>query len=179
MATPDDTSRRPLRDVLPRGREETVGLVLRLAGYAVIWWILTGGEGGWLWGLPAVFAAALFNPFPSPASWHWRLRGVLAFVPVFVWLSLCSAADVAARAVHPRRPLTPVLVVFLWRLPTRRGRVFFANLVNLMPGTLCVGFTRKGMTLHILGEPGLTLARLGRLERVVAKLFVPHGESHG
>lgn len=153
-----------------------VGLPLRILAYAGIWWILTAGEGGWLWGLPAVVAAALFNPFPTTERWRWRLRGVLVFVPVFAWLSLRSAADVAARALRPSRPLNPALVDFVWHVEGGHARVFFANLINLMPGTLCVRITDQGMTVHILGDPTRVMAGLARLERVVAALFQPVGD---
>jgi len=155
-----------------------VGLPLRILGYAGIWWIITGGEGGWLWGLPAVLVAALFNPFPTTERWRWRLRGVLAFVPVFAWLSLRSAADVAWRAVHPSRPLNPSLVDFVWHVEGGHARVFLANLINLMPGTLCVRITEHGMTVHILGDPDRTMGGLERLEVVVGRLFQPVGDKN-
>ncbi len=159
------------------GMQQTgVGLPLRILAYAGIWWIITGGEGGWLWGLPAVLVAALFNPFPTTERWRWRLRGVLAFVPVFAWLSLRSAVDVAWRAVHPSRPLHPALVDYAWNVEGGHARVFLANLINLMPGTLCVRFTEQGMTVHILGDPARTIAGLERLEAVVGRLFQPLGE---
>jgi multicomponent Na+:H+ antiporter subunit E len=157
-------------------RRAGVGLPLRILAYAGIWWIITGGEGGWLWGLPAVLVAALFNPFPRSERWRWRLRGVLVFVPIFAWLSLRSALDVAYRAVHPSRPLNPALIEFIWQVEGGHARVFLANLINLMPGTLCVRITDQGMTVHILGDPTRTKAGLERLEVVVGSLFQPLGE---
>jgi len=156
-------------------RRAGVGLPLRILTYAGIWWIITGGEGGWLWGVPAVLIAALFNPFPTSERWRWRLRGVLVFLPVFMWLSLRSAADVAWRAVHPSRPLNPALVDFIWHLEGGHARVFLANLINLMPGTLCVSITENGMTVHVLGDPVRTMDGLERLETMVGDLFHPRG----
>lgn len=156
-----------------------VGLPLRMLAYAGVWWVLTAGEGGWLWGLPAVVAAALFNPFPTDERWRWRLRGVLVFVPVFAWLSLRSALDVAWRALRPSRPLNPELIEYAWQVEGRHARVFFANLINLMPGTLCVRISEQGMTVHILGDPKRAQAGLLRLERVIGRLFQPMGENHG
>lgn len=155
-------------------RARTVMFVLRLATYAGGWWILSGGDvASWWWGVPAVLAAALFNPFPLGWTGGWRLSGLLAFLPVFLWFSLRSALDVAWRAVHPRRPLEPALVDYPWALPPGTPRQLFANLVNLMPGTLCVRISDQAITLHILGHPRRTQAGLQRLEAHVARMFKP------
>ena len=147
-----------------------LGLPLRLATYCALWWILSGGEGGWLWGLPAVAAAALFNPFPRGARWRPRWSRVLLFIPVFCRLSLRSALDVAWRAVHPRRPLDPVLVDYPWQLPDEGGRVFLASLLTLMPGTLCARISARSMTVHIIGDAADRLEGIARLESRIARL---------
>lgn len=153
------------------------GLITRLAVCAGLWWVLTDGElGSWLWGLPAVLGAVLFNPFHDPTLRSWRPVGVLRFIPVFLWFSLRSALDVAWRAMHPERPLAPTLVDYPWRLPAGRARIFLANLINLMPGTLCVRIGDRALTVHILANPDATLAGLQRLEHHVAGLFVATGE---
>lgn len=149
------------------------GYVQRLTLYAVIWWILTGGAAeSWVWGLAAILFAALFNPWARTTALAWHPQGVLAFVPVFVALSLRGALDVAWRALHPRRALAPTLIDYPWTLPPGRGRVFLANLINLMPGTLCVKITEQCMTVHILSRPARILSDLQRLERVVARMFI-------
>lgn len=155
-----------------------IGVLSRFTGYAALWWIISGGDGGWLWGIPAVLIAALFNPFPGSERWHWRLRGLLVFVPVFVWLSLRSAFDVAWRALHPARPLDPALIDVAWSLDSWHARLFFANLINLMPGTLCVRITEQGMTVHCLGRTEQTLAGLQRLETVIGNLFRSEESPH-
>lgn len=153
-------------------RDRARGFVQRVVAYAGGWWVLSGGDpASWWWGAPAVMAAALFNPFPLGWTGGWRLPGVIAFVPVFLWFSLRSALDVAWRAMHPRRPLEPALVDYPWALPPGTPRLMFANLVNLMPGTLCVRISEQAITLHILGRPGRTQATLQRLERHVARMF--------
>ncbi len=149
-----------------------LGLPLRLVAYCALWWILSGGEGGWLWGLPAVAAAALFNPFPPGARWRLRWSELLLFIPVFCGLSMRSALDVAARAVHPRCPLDPALVDYPWQLPDDGGRVFLANLLNLMPGTLCVRIGARSMTVHIIGDTADRLESIARLESRIGRLQV-------
>lgn len=145
--------------------------LVRLLIYAGLWWVLTEGDiVAWFWGVPAILAAALLNPFPTPL---WRLNpfGVMRFVPIFIGYSLRSAVDVGGRAIHPGRPLRPALIDYPWRLPSVSSRVFFANLINLMPGTLCVREAERAVTVHILGGTTGTHTRLARLEYHVATLF--------
>ncbi|WP_018953584.1 Na+/H+ antiporter subunit E [Thioalkalivibrio sulfidiphilus] len=159
------------------------GFIQRLTVYAFLWWVLSGGSAAsWAWGLPAILLAALFNPFPPERGVIWHPTALLAFVPVFVVFSLRGALDVAWRALHPRRPLLPTLVDYPWALlPPGRGRVFLANLINLMPGTLCVRITEHSMTVHVLSHPARTMAALQRLEGVVYRLFAsdPESSRHG
>lgn len=150
------------------------GRVLRVAGYAGIWWILTEGDpGAWWWGVPAILAAAWLNPFAPGWTGGWRIRGIIAFVPVFLFFSLRSALDVAWRAVHPRCPLEPALLDYPWALPAGTPRLLFANLVNLMPGTLCVRISEQAITLHVLARPRRTQDMLERLEGHVMNMFQP------
>ncbi|OOG22706.1 cation:proton antiporter [Thioalkalivibrio denitrificans] len=148
------------------------GFVQRLLIYGVLWWILAGGSpSAWFWGLPAILAAALFNPFPPARPISWHPLGLLVFVAMFLMLSLRGALDVAWRALHPRRPLQPAVVDYPWALPPGRGRVFLAVLINLMPGTLCVKITDHSMSVHVLSNPDRAVSALQRLERRVGRLF--------
>lgn len=154
------------------GRTRPRDLPGRLLLYAGLWWLITGGDGdAWTWGIAAVAAAAVISPFPSHHPWRISVAGAIAFVPVFALFSLRSALDVARRALHPRRPLTPALLDYPWRLPDNGSRVFLANLINLMPGTLCVRITGQAMTVHTIGDTTRTLAGLERLETLTATLL--------
>jgi multicomponent Na+:H+ antiporter subunit E len=158
--------------MLSSGQRHGIGLAARLVAYAAIWSILTAGNlTSWLWGAPAIIAAAAFNPFRGDASWTWHPSRLPRFVPVFIWFSLRSAVDVAWRALQPRRPLQPTLVDYFWRLPPGRSRIFLANLINLMPGTLCVHIADRALTVHLLDSSSGALAGLRHLEGHVARLF--------
>lgn len=158
--------------ILASKQRHGIGLPARLVAYAAIWAILTDGDAAsWLWGVPAIIAAALCNPFQDDASRPWRPGRLPRFVPVFIWFSLRSAVDVAWRALQLRRPLQPTLVDYFWRLPPGRARIFLANLINLMPGTLCVRISDRALTVHILDNPPRALSGLRRLEGHVARLF--------
>ncbi len=176
MATPSRMHERFARWLQNAGHDR--GLPLRLLILTLLWWLLSSGEGGWFWGLPAVVAAALFNPFPVREHWRLRLSQTLPFVPLFIWLSLRSAIEIGARALHPRRPLTPSVFDFIWELPTDSARLFLANLINLMPGTLCLGVGPRAMTVHVLGDASAALRTLVHLEQRVGKMFATPCRNH-
>ena len=159
-----------IRDII--GRTRPRDLPGRLILYAGLWWLITGGDAGaWTWGAPAVAAAAIISPFPGRSPWQISIPGALTFLPVFVVFSLRGALDVARRALHPRRPLNPALLDYPWRLPDNGSRVFLANLINLMPGTLCVRITGRAMTVHTIGNTTRTLSGLAQLEARTAMLL--------
>ena len=159
-----------VRDII--GRTRLRDLPGRLLLYAGLWWLITGGDSdAWIWGVPAVIAAAVISPFPGRPPWQVSITGAAVFLPAFVMFSLRGAVDVARRALHPQRPLTPALLDYPWRLPDNGSRVFLANLINLMPGTLCVHITGHAMTVHTIGDTSRTLAGLERLETLTANLL--------
>lgn len=142
--------------------------LLLLAG---AWWVLTEGEPAWGIGLPVVFLA-------GAAAWYvrapGRLRvsfaGALRFVPYFVRQSLWGGLDVARRALDPRMPLDPALLVYRLRLPPGPARVFLADIVSLLPGTLSAELAGDRLRLHVLDRAPAPAA-VRTLEERVADLF--------
>lgn len=150
-----------------------LALATRLFILALIWWALTGGSGNaWAWGLPAIVLAAILpSGLGGGDPWRWSLPGLLRFLPVFIWYSCRGALDVALLAMHPRRAPDPVLFSFPLRLPSRPARVFLANLINLVPGTLSTRVSQRGIEIHVLTATPQTPANMALLERRVADLF--------
>jgi multicomponent Na+:H+ antiporter subunit E len=139
-----------------------------------LWWLLTGGAAAsWLVGAPAVAAAVAASLAMSPhATWRLSVPGLLAFVPYFAWRSLAGSVDVAIRAFRPSLPITPSIEPYSLSLPpTGPARVFFASIVNLLPGTASVDLRDDEVLLHVLHDPASTTAELHRLEARVAALF--------
>ena len=159
-----------IRDVC--GRTRPRDLPGRIITYAGLWWLITGGDpASWSWGVPAIVAAAVINPFPMAGRWRVSAGGMLIFALTFIGFSLRSATDVALRALLPLQLLTPALLEYTWRLPPNGSRIFLANLINLMPGTLCVRITDNAMTVHTIGDTARTLAALERLEELTGALL--------
>jgi len=147
------------------------GLFARMIGYALVWWVLTGGDAAsWVWGVPAVLAAALLNPFPAKGRLRLKPLVLLRFCSVFVAWSVRGAVDVGRRVLRPGRLLTTTLVDHPWALRAQSARIFFANLINLMPGTLCIQITDSGMTVHVIGDPERAQAALAHLEAIVLQM---------
>lgn len=148
-------------------------LSVRVAGLAVIWWVLTDGTAdAWVWGVPAVIVAASLRPgLRSAGTWRWSLPGLLRFLPVFLWYSMRGAFEVAILALHPRRRPDPILIGYPLQLAPGPARIFLANLINLVPGTLSTRITARSIEIHVLAATPSLLRILTTLERRVADLF--------
>lgn len=154
-------------------------LLRRSLELAVIWLILTGAEpAGLLPGVVVVIPAAAASLLLPPArSWTWRPMGLLRFFPFFLGRSLLAGIDVARRAFSIDTRLEPTLVNFHWRLAAGPARVFFANTVSLLPGTLSVGFDRDKLLIHSLDRNADQEEKLRRLEALVDDLFKQEPET--
>jgi multicomponent Na+:H+ antiporter subunit E len=141
---------------------------------AALWWLLTRGNGGsWLIGGPIIVLMAAWRLDEiqlSEARFH---PGQLwYFIPFFVWRSLLGSCDVAWRALHRRLPIAPAVRPYLTQLPVAGpARVFFANTVSLLPGTLTASWTDDALYVHVLTDGPHVVAELRRLEHQVAQLF--------
>ncbi len=144
---------------------------LRAVLFALIWWILTDGAmDSWLIGTPAILFATLVSVVLLP-PFSWSLLGVVRFVPFFLWRSLCGGVDVAGRALHPRLPISSGLFEHQWRLPPGLPRVFMANIVSLLPGTLSAELGADYLQVHVLDEQKDFFSELDKVEQRVAAIF--------
>lgn len=155
-------------------------IVSRGVLFSLLWWSLTGGAASSWWvGVPAVLIAVITSAAllpPAPLVWYEFLR----FVPFFIMRSLLGGADVAWRAFHPGRPIDPDLIEYPLRLPPGLPRVFMANTVSLLPGSLSAALDRRVLKVHVLDRRKDCLAELEAVEQSVARMFgismkVPEG----
>lgn len=146
-------------------------IVSRGALFLLIWWALTDGvASSWWIGVPAVLLATTVSiALLPPARFLWF--ELLRFVPFFLRHSFLGGADVARRAFQPRMPIAPDLVKYPLRLPPGLPRVFMANIVNLLPGTLSTAFDENALNVHVLDSGTGYLAELEAVERSVARMF--------
>tara|TARA_R110001592_G_scaffold116143_1_gene317205 strand:- start:9898 stop:10452 length:555 start_codon:yes stop_codon:yes gene_type:complete len=145
--------------------------LLRAVVFALLWWILTQGNmESWLVGTPVVMLATLVSMALLP-PFCWSLSGIVRFLPFFLWHSLRGGVDVGWRAFHPNVPINPALIDYPLCLPPGIVRVFMANIVNLLPGTLCAELNGNCLKVHALDTSKDVLLELMAVEQVVARIF--------
>lgn len=149
------------------------GVFRRAVGFAILWWILTGGhpEANW-YGVPVVIITALVSMAIRPARViRLNLRGFARFLPFFFWQSLQGGFDVARRVMDPRLPISPSFLHYFTRLPDESARLFLAGTISLLPGTLSAELTGADLQVHILDDQQPALQKLRVVENRVAELF--------
>ncbi len=139
--------------------------------FSLIWWFLTdGAAASWWIGVPAVLLAATVSTVlvpPVPLAWFELLR----FVLFFLTRSLLGGVDVARRAFQPNMPINPDLVEYSLQLPPGLPQVFMANIVSLLPGTLCASLHQNVLKVHVLDKQTDFLTELKTVEQHVARIL--------
>jgi multicomponent Na+:H+ antiporter subunit E len=145
----------------------------RAAIFALFWWVMSNGNPeSWILGGPVVLLATGSSLLLSHgARQHWRLTGLLSFVPFFLWRSFCGSIDVARRAMHPKMPLEPTFIDYNLSLPNGAPRLFMANVVSLLPGTLSAELRGDCLKVHVLDANAEVPEELQRLEAKVGHVF--------
>ena len=138
-----------------------------------VWWLLAGDDpASWWIGVPAVLlGVAVRSVLPRVAPEGWRPLELPAFTVYFLHSSVLSGWDVIKRTFDPRLPLVPGLLTYTPRLTGRFARVFFANVISLLPGTLSTDFDGPDLLIHVLDENARNLDNLRILEGRIAQLF--------
>jgi multicomponent Na+:H+ antiporter subunit E len=166
-----DPAANPLRQGGAPWRWPDVFLSLMLA--ALLWWVLVGGDSAsWVVGVPVV-AAAVWSAWRlrSDDAGRISLRGLLRFIPFFLWESIRGGVDVASRVLRPRMAIRPGFISYTTALHTPAGRLLFVNCISLLPGTLAADIADDELRVHTLDIEGDTGRELSRLERRVAAVY--------
>lgn len=146
---------------------------LQLAVLAGVWLALAGPEiGSWLVGAPAVLAALWIARRESGAgAAGWSLFGFVQFLPYFLWESFRGGIDVARRVIGRRVDVEPGYHSYTLALARPSARVFFLDVVSLLPGTLSADIDGDRLLVHMLDRRQDPSRELSRLERRVAAVF--------
>jgi multicomponent Na+:H+ antiporter subunit E len=144
-------------------------IVVRGAGYFLLWLIMAGGQPGDI--APGLGAAALATWVslvllpPDPALANIRPLAVLRLAVRFIWTSVVAGLDIARRAFSPSLPLKPGYHHYPVGLPPGTSRNLFMSVTSLMPGTLPAGTDESGRLIyHCLDAEQPVLQELGQEE---------------
>jgi len=148
-------------------------VVFRSTLLAAIWWILTGGAmQSWAVGLPTIaLAVAVSMRLRPPTPDRLVLSRFPRFFFYFLWRSLRGGIQVATMALRPRLDLQPAMLEIDLRLGDEGQRLFLANLLNLLPGTLSAGLEGTRLHLHVLDQRMPIEREVRSAEARVAWLF--------
>jgi len=151
-----------------------------VAAVAGLWWLLTDGDpASWLVGAPTVAAAAwVMHRTAVKAPGRISLLGSIRFLPYFILESVRGGVDVAWRTLGPRLRVRPGFLEYRSGLRRPEARVFFANCVSLLPGTLAADLRGDLIHLHLLDHTSDVHSDLKRLERAVERIY-PNPEPIG
>ncbi|MFP3982103.1 MAG: Na+/H+ antiporter subunit E [Desulfurivibrionaceae bacterium] len=149
---------------------EVIGSVL---SFALVWLVLVGDDpGSWILGGPAVLLAVIVSQaLGRGRSGSVSLLGALYFVPYFLVQSTVSGLDVLRRTFALKPNINPGLISYKTSLPEEGPRVFLANTISLMPGTLSVDLRGELIDVHTLDVDKPVHSGIRKLEVRIAHLF--------
>jgi len=123
-------------------------------------------------GIPSiVIALMVFERLRGQSKSGIRFWLLPEFSAWFFWQSLRSGIDVSWRTLQPRMPLNPGFIRYRLALPPGSSRVFLANCISLLPGTLCVDIVGDVLLLHALDIEADVIRETCAAERRVEKLY--------
>jgi multicomponent Na+:H+ antiporter subunit E len=148
-------------------------LILRTAIFVLLWILLSGNTWhDWPLIVGTLLAAVATSCFLSPGRvGRPQLRAILHFSLFFIRESFAGGVDVAGRAFARRPLLDPAILEFPLQLESEEARVFFAGIVNLLPGTASVHLGARSLRVHVLDQSLPIRLKLHDLETRVSRLF--------
>ncbi len=146
-------------------------VISRTILFTLLWWVITeGAYNSWYLGIPVIMLSVLTSVYLS-APVSLSLKGILRFIPFFLWHSLRGGIDVAKKAIQPKLSMTPELIEYPWKLPTKTSQVFMASVVSLLPGSLSIELSADTLQIHVLEATDELNNELVIIEQRVAELF--------
>ena len=148
-----------------------MSLIIRMAIFALLWWVFTEGapSSWWIGGVFVPLAAWLSVRMASPQNFS--VKGICHFLPFFMRHSLQGGIDVALRALKPGVNIAPGLVTYPLRLPHGAPQIFMANVISLLPGTLAADLEESILVVHVLDGRRAYQSELARLEEKIAQIY--------
>lgn len=155
------------------GRARLLAGAFRVACFAALWMVLAEGDlrGWWLGLVFAALAAWASLRLAPPGPGRISIRGLVAFVPYFLQVSIRGAVDVAIRAFRSPPAADPAILDLPLRLPGGPAATFLSGVVGLLPGTLGTNLSEDRLKIHVIDRNVDNELEFRRLERRVGALF--------
>ena len=150
--------------------------LVRAGLFAILWWVLTDGDGAsWIIGVPAVLLAAWLSISLAGAfAFRLSFAGLSRYLVFFVIESVRGGVDVARRALLPGGRVEPQILHYHTSLARGLPQDMLVYTVSLLPGTLAMDIEDDRLTLHALSGDMQPLESVETCELYVAAVF---GES--
>jgi multicomponent Na+:H+ antiporter subunit E len=150
-----------------------IGLLVRIASFILAWWAFTEGSWkDWPLAIAIIVLASITSVYLLPLrSWHWRLTGLIRFIPYFLWQSFLGGFDVARRALQSNMRLSPGFYQYTTRLPAGLPQVFMVWTISLLPGTASVTLENDQITIHALNDDANIEGEMQDLEKRINRIF--------
>lgn len=151
--------------------------------FTLLWILLTQGNiGSWVIGILVVPFATwcavrlFFSSYQTDQSQReypprLRVSAWLSFIPFFLEQSFKGGLESALFAIHPQKHTTPVFIDYTTRLTSDRAKLFFINLISLLPGTVSARWQDDKLTIHALDRSANHHQALCQCEQRIAALF--------
>ncbi|MCH8475743.1 MAG: Na+/H+ antiporter subunit E [Opitutales bacterium] len=173
------SAKKPIKNARPNGEKEKVSFsaagvamagAVRWGLFLGLWWVLSGGvwrEGGIIVAISFV-GGGLSLVLCPPGAWRLKLGKIPGFALWFLGASFLGGLDVARRAFSPSLPMDSVVLQFSHTM-TDKESFFFAWVVSLLPGTVCLEMKEKDLRIHSLDKE--IADRMESLEKRIQELF--------
>ena len=149
-------------------------VAVRVVFFTGIWLVLTGDDfiASLPFGIPCLAMACwLSMKLRGPQGRDIQIGPLFFYFPYFLYKSVVSGIDVMGRVIDPRLPIDPGFVEFRLSLPKGNPRVFLADIITLLPGTISADLDGEKIIIHALDKSMASQAEIRGLEIKVARLF--------
>ena len=140
------------------------------------WLLLSGHYDFWFIGLgfissaSAVFLARRMGIVDAEGLPLDLVPGLLRYAPWLFGTVIRANFDVARRILHPRLPITPMVIRGPAEQRTAPGRVSYANSITLTPGTISLEVSDDEIEVHALSVDAAEDLQSGEMGRRVVAL---------
>ncbi|GAA5315532.1 MAG: hypothetical protein AseanaTS_07370 [Candidatus Pelagadaptatus aseana] len=148
--------------------------------FALVWLLLTrGAPDSWVIGIIVVPLAswcairlfASHSCSSAATDYPLNLLALFKFIPFFLIESLKGGCQSALLAISPKHAGASGFIHYITTLPEGRPRLFFINIVSLLPGTVSAAWREDEVVIHVLDMDCDHSSELRECENRIAALF--------